>query len=88
MYLNEYDSNFPHPYMWLYNFNDGTFDRECAWHDIRNDYDINPQNAGILWPYLASKKMHVCPKFKRIASTYGIDHPNHDKSISSLISFK
>lgn len=81
MYLNDNDSNFPDAYLWLHNRKAYTFKPSCAWHDIRNDYEQDPTNAGVLWPYIASKKMHVCPKFRRIANVYGPDHPLHDASI-------
>jgi len=85
IYLAENDNKFPNPYEWLYNTkemaNKGYY-YYCLWHDIRNDYDVNPQNAGILWPYLASKKLHVCPTFRTIARLYGPSHPKHNASIA------
>jgi prepilin-type N-terminal cleavage/methylation domain-containing protein/prepilin-type processing-associated H-X9-DG protein len=84
LYLIESDEVFPEPYDWLYNYNTFGFTAACAWHDIRNDYDVNPQNAGTLWPYLNTKEVHVCPKFLGIAKQYGLDHDpaSHDPSIA------
>ena len=83
MYLTENDNKFPHPYNWLHNYNIAVLSsaRSCAWHDERNDYEKNPENAGTLWPYIASKKIHVCPKFKNIASLYGEGHAGHQSNI-------
>ena len=84
LYLIDSDEVFPHPYDWLYNHDAFGFTAACAWHDIRNDYDVNPQNAGTLWPYLDTKEVHVCPKFLSIAKQYGLDHDpaGHDPSIA------
>lgn len=84
LYLIESDEVFPEPYDWLYNYNTFGFTAACAWHDIRNDYDVNPQNAGTLWPYLSAKEVHVCPKFLGIAKQYGLDHDpaRHNLSIA------
>lgn len=80
MYLSENDNIFPDPYYWLHDpYYTPVY--ECAWHDIRNDYDKNPENSGTLWPYLSSKKIHVCPKFRNIASKYGTSHPGHQTNI-------
>lgn len=84
MYLIENDETFPEPYSWLYNYHTFGFNSACAWHDIRNDYDANPQNAGTLWPYLSSKEVHICPLLKGLARQYGPDHDpaNHDPAIA------
>ncbi len=84
LYLIESDEVFPEPYEWLYNYQTFGFTAACAWHDIRNDYDVNPQNAGTLWPYLDTKEVHVCPKFLSIAKQYGLDHDpaRHNPSIA------
>ncbi len=83
LYLTENDEVFPEPYEWLYNYQAFGFVAACAWHDIRNDYDVNPQNAGTLWPYLDVKENHICPRFVDIARAYGQDHDpaRHDAAI-------
>ena len=85
MYLMDNNSYFPPPYEWLYNFpkmqaNDTPINANCAWHDERMDFSINPEHAGVLWPYLASKEIHFCPTLTQIARKYGSSHPNHDAS--------
>jgi prepilin-type N-terminal cleavage/methylation domain-containing protein/prepilin-type processing-associated H-X9-DG protein len=84
LYLIDNDEVFPHPYEWLYNYETFGFTAACAWHDIRNDYDINPQNAGTLWPYLDTKEVHICPQLLNIAKQYGPDHDpsRHDPAIA------
>lgn len=84
LYLMESDEVFPEPYEWLYNYQTFGFTAACAWHDIRNDYDVNPQNAGTLWPYLSAKEAHICPRFLDMARQYGVDHDpaRHDPSIA------
>ena len=46
LYLIDSDELFPEPYEWLYNHGTFDFTPACDWHDTRNDYDVNPQNAG------------------------------------------
>ena len=75
MYLHENDDLFPHPYRWLHDPSK-VLAYNCAWHDARNNYMEAPENAGTLWPYLATKDVHVCPKFQKVASLYGLDHPD------------
>ena len=80
LYLIDFDGYFPDPYGWLYDIM-LVPDYECAWHDVRNDFAMNPQNSGSLWPYLNTKKIHVCPTFVSVAARYGPAHPGHDPSI-------
>ncbi|MCF7958748.1 MAG: type II secretion system GspH family protein [Phycisphaerae bacterium] len=80
MYLMENDGNFPHPYNWLHTpyFVPAP---ACAWHDVRLDYHLHPLKAGVLWPYLMTKEIHVCPTFHGIAKRYGTSHPNHNSTV-------
>ena len=80
LYLNDFDETFPHPYRWLHN-PDYLPTAACAWHDARNNYEVNPDNAGVLWPYFSSKDLHVCPRFRDIAKRYGHLHNAHNASI-------
>ena len=83
LYLNDFDESFPDPYHWLHNplYLSSS---ACAWHDERNNYEVNPDNAGLLWPYFDAKNMHVCPRFRDIAKRYGHLHNAHNSSIVIL----
>jgi prepilin-type N-terminal cleavage/methylation domain-containing protein/prepilin-type processing-associated H-X9-DG protein len=80
LYLNDYNETFPDPYNWLHN-PIYLSSSACAWHDERNNYEVNPDNAGWLWPYFNSKDLHVCPQFRPIAKRYGHLHNGHNSSI-------
>ena len=80
LYLIDYDGYFPEPYDWLYK-QAYVPSLPCAWHDVRNDFVINPQTAGVFWPYINAKKIHVCPTFISVAARYGPAHPDHDPAI-------
>ena len=80
MYLMDSDNTFANPYYWLYNY-DYLDPAACAWHDPRNDFDVNPENSGWMWPYISSKKIHVCPKLREIAKPYGAYHIGHSSTI-------
>ncbi len=77
LYLYDNDENFPASYEWLYN---GAYS-VCNWHDESIDFDRNPNHAGVLWPYLDSKDLHVCPSFRYVAKDYGSEHHGHINSI-------
>jgi prepilin-type N-terminal cleavage/methylation domain-containing protein len=78
MYLMDNDNAFANAHNWLHNWAALPWeDRACAWHDRRNDYDVDPENSGPMWPYIDSKKIHVCPKLREIAKPYGQYHYNH-----------
>lgn len=85
LYLMENDDFFPHSYNWLYDrpkmMAEGIINDGCAWHDERLDFYKNPSLAGNLWPYLASKDIHVCPSLTQIAKKYGTEHQGHTGSV-------
>jgi len=81
MYLMDSDNTFANPYYWLYNF-DYLDPAACAWHDARNDFELNPENSGWMWPYIDIKKVHVCPKLREIAKPYGALHRDHSYSLN------
>ena len=85
MYLSDNDGYFPHPYQWLYDYNqlnnDGILHHACHWHDGRMDFDTNPNHAGTLWPYLATKDIHFCPSLRGLAKAYGPEHAGHQADI-------
>ena len=78
MYLMDNDESFAHAYQWLHNWAAMLqAERACAWHDRRNDYDVDSEKGGQMWPYIDSKKIHVCPKLREIAKPYGHHHISH-----------
>ena len=80
LYLIDFEGYFPDPYAWLYDIS-VAFSYNCAWHDVENDFYRNPRNAGVLWPYLNTKQIHVCPSFFSVAAAYGPEHPGHNPEI-------
>jgi prepilin-type N-terminal cleavage/methylation domain-containing protein/prepilin-type processing-associated H-X9-DG protein len=80
MFLNDNNEEFPNPYFWLHNlaYLGGHC---CAWHDVRNNYDTNPDNAGQLWPYFSAKDLHLCPKLVDLSRKYGHLHDRHDPAV-------
>lgn len=85
MYLSNNNEYFPHPYQWLYDYQqlnaDGILHHACHWHDERMDFDQNPDHAGTLWPYLATKDIHFCPSLRNLAKEYGHEHAGHQNNI-------
>jgi prepilin-type N-terminal cleavage/methylation domain-containing protein/prepilin-type processing-associated H-X9-DG protein len=78
MYLMDHDGAFPNAYQWLHNWVAMPIEeRGCAWHDPRNNYDVDPEKSGQMWSYIDSKKIHVCPKLREIAKPYGRYHTSH-----------
>lgn len=79
MYLIDNGDEFANAHNWLHNWSELPWeDRACAWHDPRNDYDVDPEKSGEMWPYLASKDIHVCPKLRELAKPYGQYHYGHN----------
>ncbi|AQT68032.1 PilD-dependent protein PddA [Anaerohalosphaera lusitana] len=75
MYLMENSDKFPHSYNWLYKYS--KVQSPCAWHDADLNFHKEPDVAGVLWPYLASKDLHVCPTLRGVARDHGADHWGH-----------
>ena len=67
MYLDDNEGSFPYSFRWLY-ADGGT---GCRWHDSSVNLSLNPELGGQLWPYLASKDIHLCPDFDLVARTMG-----------------
>lgn len=78
MYLDDNKYYFPYTMEWLYSNRPSGY---CMWHDEENNLNNHPENAGLLWPYLPSKDIHLCPTFKIVAKNKGCSNPNHDPSI-------
>lgn len=84
MYLNDNDKYFPHPYQWLYDYqqlNSEGMHSACHWHNERMDFDRNPAHAGTLWPYLETKDIHFCSTLRTLAKQYGPEHAGHQDNI-------
>jgi len=67
MYLDGNEGKFPYVNTWL--FKDGTMG--CQWHDARRNLVKNPELAGVLWPYLKYKDIHLCIVFSMSAKQIG-----------------
>jgi len=59
----------------------GESQRLCRWHNKLYDLSTYPQYAGLYWQYLQSTKVSLCPLYKRIAVSYGDQHPGHSSAV-------
>jgi len=78
MYLDDYKRRFPYTMDWLY------IDRPsgyCMWHDEEHNLARHPEYAGLLWPYLQDRDVHVCPTFKSVANSRGCTNCGSGSSI-------
>jgi prepilin-type N-terminal cleavage/methylation domain-containing protein/prepilin-type processing-associated H-X9-DG protein len=77
MYLDDNDDRYPSAWRSLVANEHPVsgYPRYCRWHDPRYPPD------GPLWPYMAEKKVNLCPSFKVLAKSEGTRHPSHDPSI-------
>ena len=67
LYIDDNDGVMPYSFTWLYK--DGG--RNCRWHDASKNLNQNPGLAGVLWPYLKDKDIHLCPEFNVVAKMMG-----------------
>ncbi len=67
LYIDDNDGVMPYSFTWLYK-DGGT---GCRWHDASKNLSDNPNLAGVLWPYLKDKNIHLCPEFKIVAKMEG-----------------
>jgi len=67
MYIDDNDGSMPYSFTWLYK-DGGT---GCRWHDASKNLDRHPELAGVLWPYLKNRDIHMCPEFKLVAKMLG-----------------
>jgi prepilin-type N-terminal cleavage/methylation domain-containing protein len=72
MYIDDNDGDFPYSFTWLYK--DGG--RGCRWHDASKNLNVAPELAGVLWPYLKDKDIHLCPTFDIVAKQMGCHYCN------------
>jgi len=77
IYTDDFDGRYPDAWLSLVKTDHPVPDYEssCRWHDPRYPPD------GPFWPYLADKKVHLCPSFKVLSKYEGQRHPYHDSSI-------
>jgi len=68
MYLDDFDGTFPYSFRWLYN---DSAARGCRWHDASKNLNQRPDLAGVFWPYLKDKDIHLCPEFNIVARMMG-----------------
>jgi len=78
MYLDDNKYYFPDTMEWLYSSRPSGY---CMWHDEENNLYNHPENAGLFWPYLPSKDIHLCLTFKIVAKDRVCSNPSHDPSI-------
>jgi len=76
-YLSENDNYFQSCKIWLHNGITTPLGDPgcCRWHNPKD------QPNGTLWPYLESKKSHICPSFSAVAKSNGCPFSNHDPRI-------
>ena len=68
MYLDENKGRFPYTMEWLYSQRPSGY---CQWHDRANNLVNHPEYGGVLWPYLKTADIHMCPMFKIVAKNRG-----------------
>ena len=84
LYSVDESDRLPDPWLSFYNQHweyPGETHRYCRWHNPEFDLTVNPQYAGPFWPYLETKKVHLCSTFIRFAKLYGEQHPNHNSLV-------
>jgi len=67
LYIDDNDGVMPYSFTWLYK--DGG--RGCRWHDASKNLNDHPELAGVLWPYLKDRDIHMCPEFNIVAKMMG-----------------
>ncbi|HUT31569.1 MAG TPA: type II secretion system protein [Sedimentisphaerales bacterium] len=78
MYLDDNDRRFPFTMDWLYIERPSGY---CMWHDRANNLVNHPEYAGVLWPYLKTADIHVCPTFRIVVKRTGCTSGSHSNSI-------
>lgn len=77
----------PDPWESFYNSHGeypGEVHRYCRWHNPDFDLTVGEnaeKYAGPFWPYLETKKIHLCQTFVRFGKEYGPEHPQHSMSV-------
>ena len=80
MYLDDNDGHYPLAWTSLVKteYPVSGYQRFCRWHDPRYPPD------GSFWPYLKEKAINICPTFKVLSKSQGMNHPNHDTTIAVI----
>jgi len=85
MYAQDNTDKLPFSFSWLYKrstidagISTGKCMEECRWHYDKDEPD------GTLWPYLKNKNVHMCPTFKSLFQSKGLNAcPNRANHKSS-----
>jgi prepilin-type N-terminal cleavage/methylation domain-containing protein/prepilin-type processing-associated H-X9-DG protein len=80
LYLENNDDFFPSSYDAMFM----GFTGNCQWHDRRAAPWNNPDKAGVLWPYIETPKVCLCPTFVGFAMNYYECHTPGDTSAPAL----
>jgi prepilin-type N-terminal cleavage/methylation domain-containing protein len=67
MYLDSANGTFFGPRNWLFT----TSPTGCQWHNAKHNLVDLPNEAGVLWPYLKDKDIHLCRTFNSLARMRG-----------------
>lgn len=91
LYSDDNSGEFPYSFTWLYK--DAQARLACVWHRTDLNLDQNPEYAGVLWPYLKSQSIHLCPTFSTVAravsctcrgATYAVE-PQYGYTMNSYL---
>jgi len=77
LYLEDNDSVFPYSRDALFAKASGP----CQWHDRRAAPWNDVSNAGVIWPYIETDKVCLCPTFVAFAKNYYECHTPGDNTI-------
>jgi len=77
MYLDDNESKFCDPVTCMVRNQEPepNYSRYCRWHDPRYPAD------GPMWKYIPEDKVNLCPTFRGISKSEGVNHPGHDPMI-------
>jgi prepilin-type N-terminal cleavage/methylation domain-containing protein/prepilin-type processing-associated H-X9-DG protein len=67
MYLDSFNGKYFGPRVWLFT----SSPTGCQWHDAKHNLVDLPNEAGVLWPYLKDKDIHLCSTFRSLAKSRG-----------------
>lgn len=79
MYLNDFDQKFTTPKSFLIGadkeYNSAYGNQYCRWH--AKDFPL----TGPLCKYIPDEDIHLCPTFKVLSKSWGMEHPGHQSDI-------
>lgn len=73
MYLSDHDELYPYSHYSIFDGQQTGTWNACQWHNKLASPNTDMRNAGPLWNYLSSPKIHLCPVFLPFAQAYS-DH--------------